>query len=865
MANSKNTIQNIPLAAPLNMNMLKTEVKQFNGYNKKNSTVFGGTLSPLYDKKSSLFSKKDSYTVFNNNSVPFSIVKENNEIHVYKNDTIVSGLTGKYVNKTEKLTVPSDTVVAVKCPDGGVMYVNKSGKVIKDGTQVTAFAIGNIIEAQIWFTDRTTAFTAAMNTTEFQVIYLPLSGGTQIKSLAFARLNVTSGDIGTPLITYGKNEKRDGIIRFAFALNSGRIGHTTRIDNVKFVDNVFSLDTDYSNFSLQENLYEPGISWGWPRVDYDEAQQAWENWELSQFAYRSVKFGNEVKIHHFSETGMPEKPHLTGWTGVSGDYVPSPLGVYSTKASIYYQSGALISIGSYGVPIDECLSYGRNMISVWDVNNVYSITYKKNDGYWYAYTVLPVSQVTSDIDDYLSRMVFDERYIFIKNDSGLTIYDMDKEEIRPEKNLDWIMSTPPYVDYKSSIVTPDGTTTGAVYGGGVNAGYKINGSPFVGYTPNPFVVKEFPLYKKITGIPDPIVLPKAPDTVQFYCSRGATVQSAKYIGKEPQYFGTIYPIDANGNVVLPVSANAKIIHGYSNNDMVKEGSSVYPLMYYNNNMKTYTYFLLSAIENVDTVFSLQGQQYTTDDNSIYAVNFNNGVVSNVTPVCYKKNMEFKGTLPTQAVFWSRFNKTFYSFTGDRILSKMFEASDINEIYYVGQNSASLSLWFCTDNGIYIISDTDMYRLDFISHYVSFKDKTALIVTDDGTNKETHAISLYLEPGEQGEMIPVKFQTAFYGLGSELKAVMDCWYIRLYDPDRIEGNLKVRVNTITDVTRHAEEKSYPISPSDYDDNNMIYIKYQPKYQECVAMQLELESNIGIYSLSLGVNTTDSVPQATKFNF
>ena len=50
MANSKNTIQNIPLTAPLNMNMLKTEVKQFNGYNEKNSTVFGGTLSPLYDK-----------------------------------------------------------------------------------------------------------------------------------------------------------------------------------------------------------------------------------------------------------------------------------------------------------------------------------------------------------------------------------------------------------------------------------------------------------------------------------------------------------------------------------------------------------------------------------------------------------------------------------------------------------------------------------------------------------------------------------------------------------------------------------------------------------------------------------------------
>ena len=838
MANSKNTIQNIPLAAPLNMNMLKTEVKQFNGYNEKNSTVFGGTLSPLYDKKSSLFSAQDSYTVFSNNSVPFSIVKENNAIHIYKNNTRIPGIEGKYVTKTEKLNVPNDTVVAVKCPDGGVMYVNKSGKVIKDGTEVASFDIDNLVEAQIWFTNKNTAFVGAMNNSSCQLIYLPLSG-TVIKSSTFTGLNVISDD--TPLITY---YKIGNYARFAFAQNSGRIGHGTKVINVVFRDNAFSKD-DSTQYCIIERLDDPGR---YAEVlTIPDGTSNSDNWELLQFARRQVTTGNIKRA--FSETGS-FGPY---YAGVSGDYVPSPVGSYSTKASIYYQSGALISIGSYGQPIDECLNYGRNMVSVWDVNGVYSITYKKNDETWYTYTVTPISQISDDVDEYLSRMVFDERYIFIKNDSGLTIYDIDKEEVRPEKHIDWIMSTPPYTTSPG-----DGTTTGAVYGGGVNAGYKINGSPFVGYTPNPFVVKDFPQTASI-------ILPKSPSDVQLYFSRGPNVQSAKYIGTEPQYYGTLYPIDANGNVVLPVSINADIIRGYSNNDMVKEGSSVYPLMYYNNNQKIYTYFLLSAIENIDNIFSLQGQQYATDDNNIYAVNFNNGVVSNVNPVCYKKNMEFKGTLPTQAVFWSKFNKTFYAFTGDRILSKMFEASDINEIYYVGQNSASLSLWFCTDNGIYIISDTDMYKLDFISHYVSFKDKTALIVTDNGTSKETHAISLYLEPGEQGEMIPVKLKTAFYGLGSELKAVMDCWYIRLYDPDRLEGNLKVKVNTITDITRHTEEKSYPISPSDYDDNNMVYIKYQPKYQECVAMQLELESNIGLYSLSLGVNTAEAVPQATKFNF
>ena len=846
MANSKNTIQNIPLDAPLNMNMLKTEVKQFNGYNEKNSTVFGGTLSPLYDKKSSLFSAQDSYTVFNNNSVPFSIVKENKVIHLYKNNTRIPGIEGKYVTKTEKLNVPGDTVVAVKDPYDKVLYVNKAGKVIRDGKEIASFDIDNLVEAQILITYYGTAYSniAAMNSSSCQVMRIPLyTGGSAEKSPIYnTGFTITSAD--TPLITGGEYSST---LYFAFSKNSGRIGRGTDIKNVKY---------DRDKHTFIDNGTQSFVIGGLNRIgDYADIitipssdSTSTDNWEISQFAVRKVSVNDTH--HRFSEYGNNS---VSGYTGVSGDYVPSPLGAYTTKASFYYQSGALISIGSYGNPIDECLSYGRNMVSIWyNSFDDYSVTYKKNDNNWYAYTATPISRISDDVEEYLSRMVFDERYIFIKDDSGLTIYDIDKEEIRPEKNIDWIMSTPPYTTYSGT------TTTGAVYGAGVNAGYMINGSPFVGYAPNPFVVKDFPDNLAI-------ILPDPPSDVQFYCSRGPTVQSAKYIGPEPQYYGTLYPIDANGNVVLPVSINAEIIKGYSNNDMVKERGSVYPLMYYNNNQKTYTYFLLSAIENIETVFSLQGQQYATDDNNIYAVTFNNGVVSNVNPVCYKKNMEFKGTLPTQAVFWSKFNKTFYAFTGDRILSKMFEASDINEIYYVGQNSASLSLWFCTDNGIYIISDTDMYKLDFISHYVSFKDKTALIVTDTGSNKETHAISLYLDKGEQGEMIPVKLKTAFYGLGSELKAVMDCWYIRLYDPDRIEGNLKVKVNTITDITRHTEEKSYPISPSDYDDNNMVYIKYQPKYQECVAMQLELESNIGLYSLSLGVNTMESVPQLSKFNF
>ena len=103
------------------------------------------------------------------------------------------------------------------------------------------------------------------------------------------------------------------------------------------------------------------------------------------------------------------------------------------------------------------------------------------------------------------------------------------------------------------------------------------------------------------------------------------------------------------------------------------------------------------------------------------------------------------------------------------------------------------------------------------------------------------------------------------MGSELKATFDCWYIRLHSETRENGKLKVKVNTITDTSFESEEKTFELQKSMYDDNDQIYIKYQPKYQSAVAIQLELESDVPIYQISLGVNQTDAITQQTKFNF
>ena len=938
------------------MNTLKTEVKQFEGFNEKNSTVFGGTLSPFFDKTTTLGNEDNSYTIFNSKGVPYTLTFSGPDFHLVKN--------GKHVlyddimsTKTETLDVPDDTISAATDLAGNLIYVEKSGKVKWMGG--TESIKDEVLSARIWVKPYVTYIAVVTKRTCWILV---VKDGSLVGNKTFTFTHAIPSTY-SPLIT---GVYDDGLFRVSVLTNSGKL--EVKLGNVRNFE-LYAYEIDSSNninevYSSWYNLEGTGFS-----VNFSDEPATYECY---QFAYRKLV---KEKDTYFD---------VDRAYGAINGYLPCPVGTYDFEGSFYYLNGSLISIGHKGMPIAPCLSFGDNTVNTIRVDrNHIHIFYRGIDGKWYHYQ--PVSAWDADdLREWFKSLVFDGRYIFLRGDSiqnyKTRIYDIETDKIIDNVALDWILDSAPWVN-RSDLITvekygyydfenkftmkvtrpnngthniyveitqqyadPDfdhvykvelppgfgysgkfnisirkGTTgpsalqletsnendatititsvsntdyaaplsvtislggtvkkssawsrkragkervydtTGCVFGGGYNAGYAISNSPFVGYLPNPYVVSNFP--KSTSSAVNYPIIPKG---AQFYCTVGAQAMSAEYVGGDSRFIGTTLAIDSSGNVMLPVSSNGKIISGYSNNDLVRENDTSYPLMYWNNNQKIYAYFLLSGIENMTGVFSLQGQQYMVDDNNIYAVSFANGIVQNVQAVCYKKNLQFLGTLPSQAIFWSAFNKTLYSFTGDRLVSKMFEASDIGEIKYVGQNPSSLSLWICTDKGTYILSDTDAYRLNYICEEVVFIEDSALIITTNDEGRQVHQISLW-NIGNGGEMIPVKLKTAYFGLGAEQKSVMDCWYIRLFDENRVEGEVKVKVNTITDVTRHSEEKTFKINPSDYDENNIVYLRYQPKYQECTAMQLELESNIGIYELAIGVNATDSTAQVSKLNF
>lgn len=877
MANNKNTIQNIPLEAPLCMNQLKTEVKQFQGYNEKNTTVYGGTLSPIYDKTTELFDKNSSYTIFNNKGVPYTLVKEGSSIKLYEGTTKISSSNYlSYVTNIEKLDVPDNALAAAKMLNGDVvhtMYEKTSSSYLFRVyinnelfyTNNVEYQMANIdvIFSRIWKDpDNEDAFFVGYISKEYNVtnnvnlfgaflVHLKKSN-PNYESYIYTSVGAASNLRLEPILTGGKV---NDTMKFAFMANSGSFNSTGYFVRTTTFNNSSNLFREWDD-TVGRKFYTENPTF----LRLVEKDVLSEN-SANQFAIRAVTKASDTQYTmEFPEYKTGVEYSVPTADGKIGCPYTNLVSYDIGRLRFVYKDSSLICIGNLSLPIEPFFSFKKSCVYLENSDPGKSsftgnITYQKNDGKWYNYSSTKVETEDTLSVEELKSLVYMNRYVrLFENNSYLpSFYDMEKQKIIRNLDLSWVDCWPP-------LFSTSGSEKGVVYGAGMNAGYMVSNAELVGYLPNPYVgtVEGGNLLWSVNKIF------KNPE-IQSYYTISNTAQSAEYQGDDPQYYDTVYPIDPNGNVILPISQNAELIKGYSNNDMVKEGSTVYPLMYWNNNQKTYSYFLLAGIENVTNVFSLQGQQYAVDDENIYVVAFNSGVVSQVQSVSYKKNLTFLGTLPTQAVFWSDFNKTFYAFTGDRILSKMFEASDINKIYFVGQNPSSLSLWICTDTGVYVLSDSDMFKLGYISKTVGFQPKNTMLLTEGEENNEVHAISLYLNEGEEGEMVPVKLQTAYYGLGNEMKAVMDCWYLRLFDENNTKGYVKAKVHTITDVTRHTEEKTFEVNPSDYDENHIVYLRFQPKYQECVSMQLELETNLGIYQISLGVNTTDSTAQVSKFNF
>ena len=325
--------------------------------------------------------------------------------------------------------------------------------------------------------------------------------------------------------------------------------------------------------------------------------------------------------------------------------------------------------------------------------------------------------------------------------------------------------------------------------------------------------------------------------------------------QESSLDGTMYPISTDGNTLYNTPVLMDISDTYINEKIGSIGNYSYILAksQRQENICGYYEYTLSEISKI---FITQGSFYGITDRYIFDLSVVNSQLQINRVVANKLDLVFLGAFPNTALFYSKLDKSIYAFTGDAILTKLKEAYRINDIYSTYCDPSRLTMIIATDIGTLIFYQNQTFLLD----YIHTKDE---IYYDDNTYiiGDTF-LSLSYKPDY--DIAPITLQTEFYGLGSNVKSVNDCVYIRLAKNGIGKGYLKITSYCLNEKTVESNTKTIDIIDSMFDKvTDSFLVRYQPQNQSASGFSVKLETTNPIISLSIGHNA--EAVQNARINF
>lgn len=325
--------------------------------------------------------------------------------------------------------------------------------------------------------------------------------------------------------------------------------------------------------------------------------------------------------------------------------------------------------------------------------------------------------------------------------------------------------------------------------------------------------------------------------------------------KDVTLHGTTFAVNSDYNTLYNTPMLMSICDTYINEKIGKLENASYVLAksQRQENILGYYEFTRSEIQNI---FIVQGQFYGVTDKFIFNLSIQNSTLSIESAVLNKLDLEFIGAFPTYALFYSKLDKSLYSFTGDARLTKIKECYRIDKINQIYCDPARLTMLISTNLGLLVVYQDQTFLIeDLVPKGAISYDNNAYVVGED---------LLSLSYKADYVVLPVKLQTAFYGVSQVVKSVNDCVYIRLYKNSIEKGYLKLKAYALGSVTAVADEKTFNLTDNMFDKaTGTCLIRYQPAHQAATGFSIGLESTNPIVSISVG-HALEAI-QNTKFNF
>lgn len=307
---------------------------------------------------------------------------------------------------------------------------------------------------------------------------------------------------------------------------------------------------------------------------------------------------------------------------------------------------------------------------------------------------------------------------------------------------------------------------------------------------------------------------------------------------------------------------AKFISGFINQGIIIDNNHSYLQTFANTTKPVFAINFVSQLEGVESAFIIQGQYFVIINGSIYRYD---SATSTISAVINIGDMILLGYTPYQALFFSKTNRTVYTFVGDNTLSLLVQADEIEQIYSSVYNPNTCSIYVLASSGIYIFGSDQLLRLDITGYtkgyplglgaaFVSDTDTMFISYTRD--NKPAWVKN-------DMKRIPIELETKFYGEGNNIKSVNDCVYIRLYDENKCAGKVVLKCQTLNEGTWVSEEKTFDINSEMWDKvHKTLFLRYQPKYQEGAGFSVSIKSPFCIASLD--ISETPQTVQNSKNN-
>lgn len=961
MAN-KSEAQRVPFEGLLNLNKYRNEIRNFDGFNKKNSPIYGGVLSPLWERSVEYgndtevtFVDNDEYTltkgqgentsVFSKNGTPLATFDnttvEKTVIEVPYNILAIdrreddSDLLELFVEygdyyafvsynlRTKEYALVKNTYKAlskiskVEMRYGVVVYYDY----IRKRVVITTRAGHGVAWQWEWLAEKNLVDNVCFSVNKLpSFIVDEINAHTQHNNfenaylVSLAAYIIENGSIyvgyGNYNIAYNENGMFNGILNIKssadhdlpyyqvpqFALNTNgeiRFYNHFMYEMRDSTDKTFYLSGtidsyEYGGISTIYLNCENGIGLNSGSANSYEPSLTVNPWFYSTLIKTKLALnngGNNVLNHHvlFDST----KNYFVGNCGyIPNDngtsYVPYGFKANMSEDSKRYKFSALVNYGNISnISLTDTSETDNVGTVVAEWNYIDGDVSPKVVGDSCLYKISNENTVVLvELKEGLPSMdvVFD-RYIVFKTPMATNVFDTKSSSfyhgfvdynnrVLPceRYGATSIQSFP----YKSADTEPFTLTANLkdyLYASAVNANMEVSKINLTSIQYNPSVVNNgnyntFDISGnsgnyKLNECVDLYITSDSRSTVPTYY--GTLVNDTIY--KSEALRGIAFPVTKNGNILYSANLFSEIINSYSNKDMIVNDTVTYPIVYINN-QPSFSFYFLNGIEGATSAFVLHGMNYVNTSDYIFSVSYNGDTISNTEPIVSIRGFKFLGNTTKAAFFYSELKKSVFVFYGDRTLDKLYDCTEVGEITRSFFNPINYNIYISTNDAIYVIDENTNYKIDIKgARKMYFSDKYIFVET------ESKAYFLAYENIEGSNMskIPIELETQYYGVGNNIKSVVDCVYLRLFKDNVSEqGKLSLGVSTLTDKGTMSESKDFLINPSDWDkETDTFYIRYQPKNQECVGISVKVKSDFPIADFNIG-HMTDGTLQVSKFN-